>query len=112
MANLPGGKILYTEIYNLVGEGGDFPVEVTIDYKTLGPKKWAIVDIPAFTTPSGIPIPTFQSESQQILSDFDVVKGEILIIAQNYFNSEGLLSPSFILKSTTKPQVDPNPTPQ
>lgn len=112
MANLPGGTISYTEVYNLVGEGGEFPVEVTIDYKNLGPKNWAIINIPAFTTPSGISVPTFQNESQQTFANFDIIKGEILIIAQNYFNGEGLLAPSFILKSTTKSQVDPNPTPQ
>jgi hypothetical protein len=112
MANLPGGKIIYTEVYSLVREEGNFPVDAIIDYKSLGPKKWAIINIPAFTTSNRVNIPVFQFESQQLLSSFDIIKGEILTVAQNFFNGEGLLAPSFILKSTTESQTNPNPTPQ
>lgn len=112
MANLPGGRIVYTEVYSLVGEGGNFPVDAIIDYKSLGPKRWAIINIPTFTTSNGVAIPAFQFESQQLLSDFDIIKGEILTTAQNFFNGEGLLSPSFVLKSTTKTQAETNKTPQ
>lgn len=113
MINLSGGRTLYTEVYSLVGIGGDFPVNATINYKNSGPENWGTLDIPAFITPDGeISIPAYQFESSPTFSDFSVVKEEIFIVAQNYFNNQGLISPSFILKNTTKPQIDPNPTPQ
>ena len=103
MINTPKGKPFFTEIYNLVGEGGEYPVEATIDYQTSGPEKWGVLNIPAFTTPDGNTlISAYQFESSPTFSNFNVIKGEIFTVAQDYFNNQGLISPSFILVLSDK----------
>lgn len=107
---MAGGS--YKETYTLIGEAGPFPVEAIIEYKSLGQKRTANISISEFTTSNGILIPTLKTEVSVIGNDFSGVKNEILIVAKNHFNDNGILSPSFILKSSTEAQADPKPTPQ
>lgn len=108
------GNIQYTEKYELIGISGNvLPVEVTVDYYTLGPDHWVVMDIPSFTS-NNISFNGFHFEGAPTFTASDnLLFQEAKDAAFNEFSNIVSTPPIFRLKNSTKPPTPVTvPSPQ